>query len=154
MVQSINGRLIFTYGGPKKEYNKPIRLNLKLFLLGALKGIFLLPNLAYLSAITPEKLIELTNKERQAAGLNSLTTNQLLTQAAAIKAQTILATNAFGHTINDRKFSAWIRDTGYDYAYVGENQPDLGRGKAHLVCRVDCKRGIQPAYHECGHERA
>lgn len=121
MVQRINGQLRFTYGGPKKASSKRIRVNFKLSLLVWLIGIFLLPQVAYLSTITPEKLIELTNQERQAAGLNSLTANQLLTQAAIEKGKTIIETNTFKHTINDRKFSAWIRDAGYNYSYVGEN---------------------------------
>ncbi|MDP2709549.1 MAG: CAP domain-containing protein [bacterium] len=84
-------------------------------------GIFLLPNLAYLSAITPEKLIELTNLERQAAGLKPLTANQLLAQAAYLKGQAIINSQTFAHSINDKKFSSWIRDTGYNYSYAGEN---------------------------------
>jgi hypothetical protein len=44
-----------------------------------------------------------------------------LTQAAINKGQAILQNNTFGHTINDRRFSSWIRDTGYNYSYVGEN---------------------------------
>ena len=121
MVQKINGRLGFTYGGPKKEYNRLIKANLKLSLLGLLIGIFLLPQIAYLSTITPETLIELTNQARAAVGLNSLTANQLLTQAAIEKGKAIITTNTFKHTIGDKKFSAWIRDTGYNYSYVGEN---------------------------------
>lgn len=121
MVQNLNGRLRFTYGGPQNKYNKLIKVNFKLSLLGILMGIFLLPQIAYLSTITPEKLIELTNQERKAVGLNSLTANQLLTQAAILKGRAIIETNTFKHTINDRKFSAWIRDVGYNYSYVGEN---------------------------------
>lgn len=121
MVQRINGRLKFTYGGSKKEYNRLISANFKLSLLALLIGIFLLPQTAYLSTITPEKLIELTNQEREAVGLNTLTANQLLTQAAIEKSQAIIETNTFKHTINDKKFSAWVRDAGYNYSYVGEN---------------------------------
>lgn len=121
MVEKINGQPAFAYGSPKNPYNKLISVNFKLSLLGILMGIFLLPNLAYLSTITPEKLIELTNQERQAAGLNSLTANELLTQAAISKANAIMEANTFGHTINDKKFSAWIKEAGYNYSYVGEN---------------------------------
>lgn len=121
MVQRINGRLLFIYGVLKKEYHKLIRINLSLSLLVVLVGIFLLPNSAYLSTIQPEKLIELTNQAREAQGLSSLTANQLLTQAAILKGQAILESNAFKHTINDKKFSAWVRDAGYNYSYVGEN---------------------------------
>ena len=121
MVKRIKGWLIFSFSGPKKQSNKRFFLNLKLSLLGALLGIFLLPNLAYLSGIAPEQLIGLTNKERQTAGLSLLNTNELLAQAARLKAEAILETNTFGHTIDDKKFSAWIREAGYDYSYVGEN---------------------------------
>jgi len=121
MVQNINGRLYFTLAAPKSEYKKQIRLNLKLSLLGILLGIFLLPNLAYLSAITPEEIIALTNQEREAIGLNPLTANQLLIQAAITKGEAIIESQTFKHNINDRKFSSWIRDTGYNYSYVGEN---------------------------------
>jgi len=121
MVQRINGRLYFTYGGPKTEYYKLTRLNLKLSLLGILIGIFLLPNLAYLSDITAENIINLTNQERQTAGLNTLTSNQLLTQAATLKGQAILESQNFSHNIDNKKFSSWVRDVGYNYSYVGEN---------------------------------
>ena len=118
MVQKINGQLYFTYGALKTKYYK---LNFKLSLLGVLMGIFLLPNLAYLSDITPENIIILTNQERQAVGLNTLTSNQLLTQAAMAKGEAILESQTFSHNLNNRKFSSWIRDTGYNYSFVGEN---------------------------------
>ncbi|MFA6306873.1 MAG: CAP domain-containing protein [Patescibacteria group bacterium] len=118
MVKKISGRLAFAYGGGSKQ---SIRLKFKLSLLGMLVGIFLLPNSAYLSAITPEEIIALTNQERVEAGLNALTANQLLTQAAIAKGQAILESQTFKHNIADRKFSSWIRETGYNYSYVGEN---------------------------------
>jgi uncharacterized protein YkwD len=121
MVQRTNGRLYFTYSGSKTEYYKLTRLNFKLSLLGVLMGIFLLPNLAYLSDITAENIIKLTNQERQASGLNTLTSNQLLTQAATAKGQAILESQNFSHNIDNKKFSSWIRDVGYNYSYVGEN---------------------------------
>ncbi|MEA3464249.1 MAG: CAP domain-containing protein [Patescibacteria group bacterium] len=84
-------------------------------------GIFLLPQIAYSSAIAPEKLIELTNQERIKTGLKPLTANQLLAQAAYQKGNDILINQAFRHNINDKKFSSWIKETGYKYSYVGEN---------------------------------
>lgn len=118
MVRKINGRLTFVYGSAPKQL---IRLKFKLSLLSMLVGIFLLPNIAYLAAITPEEIIDLTNQERVEAGLNALTANQLLTQAAIAKGKAILESQTFKHNINDRKFSSWVRDTGYNYSYVGEN---------------------------------
>lgn len=105
----------------QKNSAKQFQTLFKFSLLSALIGIFLLPNLAYLSSITSEEIINITNEERQKAGLNSLTANQLLTQAAAAKGDAILRSQTFQHSIKGRKFSSWIRDAGYNYSYVGEN---------------------------------
>jgi hypothetical protein len=90
-------------------------------LLAIAVGIFLLPKTAFMASITPDRIMELTNQERARAGLNELTENDKLTQAAANKAQAILANQIFDHTINNRKFSTWIKETGYEYSIVGEN---------------------------------
>ncbi|MDD5071490.1 MAG: CAP domain-containing protein [Patescibacteria group bacterium] len=86
-----------------------------------LLGIFLWPKTAYLSSITPEKIIELTNRERTENNLGPLTVNELLAKAAAEKALAILASGRFQHNIGEKKFSEWIKETGYKYSYVGEN---------------------------------
>lgn len=121
MVQYVNGRLIFVYGGPNQPNNQPAKARLWLSLSGILVGIFLLPQIAYLASITPDNLINLTNQERLAVGLNTLTNNEILARAAEAKGQAILDEQTFSHTINDKRFSAWVRDAGYNYAYVGEN---------------------------------
>ena len=84
-------------------------------------GVFLFPNTAYLSTINPEKIIDLSNEERTANGLNPLTANQYLGQAAYNKAQAIFENQKFGHNFNDKRFSAWVREVNYEYRYVGEN---------------------------------
>ncbi|MDP2736354.1 MAG: CAP domain-containing protein [bacterium] len=152
MVQKINEQLAFTYGSGSKQ---SIRLKLKLSLLGMLVGIFLLPNLAYLSTITPEEIIALTNQEREATGLNALTANQLLTQAAIAKGKAILESQTFKHSIDDRKFSAWIRDTGYNYSYVGENLAidfvtSVGVVEAWKNSPLHKKNLLSPYYKEIG----
>ncbi|RLC38497.1 hypothetical protein DRH27_02120 [Candidatus Falkowbacteria bacterium] len=90
-------------------------------LLLALIGIFLLPNLAYLTSINGEKIIELTNKERIKNNLEIVTANQLLTKAAYEKGKAIFDSQTFQHNINDKKFSSWIKEAGYKYFYAGEN---------------------------------
>lgn len=90
-------------------------------LLVILIGIFLWPKIAYLASITPEKIIELTNEERTESNLDPLSTNQLLTKAAYDKVQSILSANRFQHNIGEKRFSDWIKETGYKYSYVGEN---------------------------------
>ena len=121
MIKKISRRLYFILVSPKNEYKRQISLNFKLSLLSTLIGIFLWPHLAYLSAITPEEIIALTNQERELAGLNALTANQLLTQAAIAKGKAILKSQTFKHSIDNKKFSSWIRDVGYNYSYAGEN---------------------------------
>jgi len=119
MLVKINGRHFFSYGGPIKTKNKNKIPRLSLLVIIA--GIFLLPQTARLSDITSEKIIELTNKQRIYYGYNILTANQLLAKAAYEKGQAILAAGEFKHNLGGRKFSDWIKDTGYKYSYVGEN---------------------------------
>ncbi len=102
----------------KNKKQNPITIFL---LIPISMGIFLWPQTAWLSTITPENIINLTNRERQKQDLPPLTANQLLTKAAYKKGQTILDNQIFQHNFNGRKFSAWIKETGYNYAYVGEN---------------------------------
>jgi uncharacterized protein YkwD len=91
-----------------------------LFILSALI-ISASPLPVYAGGSSPDNIIHLTNKERERAGLIKLSPNAALTEAAANKADEIFRTNNFQHTINDKKFSAWIKETGYDYQYAGEN---------------------------------
>jgi hypothetical protein len=84
-------------------------------------GVFLFPKTAYLSSITPERLIEMTNIERREAGTHGLEENVYLKEAALRKAESILAKQIFEHNINGRKFSSWVKEVGYEYSYVGEN---------------------------------
>lgn len=121
MLKKINSRLRFSLSAAKNKYKKLISLNFKPSLLGMLIGIFLWPQLAYLAAISPEEIIALTNREREAAGLNALTANQLLTKAAIAKSKDILKFQTFKHNIDNKKFSAWVREAGYNYSYAGEN---------------------------------
>jgi uncharacterized protein YkwD len=69
-----------------------------------------------------EDVIRLTNTYRKSMGLSELTTNPRLTQAAINKAKDIIAKQYFSHTSPEgKKFSNWIKETGYNYFYVGEN---------------------------------
>jgi hypothetical protein len=90
-------------------------------LLAITLGIFLLPKTAFMAAITPDRIISLTNTARNQTGLNTLQTNSQLTAAAKAKAQAILDSQTFDHTINGKKFSVWIKAAGYKYDLVGEN---------------------------------
>ncbi len=119
MLVEINGQLTCCYSCPKIKPRS--RFKYLGSLLAILIGIFLLPQVAYFSTIIPEKIIELTNEQRLDVGLNALSVNQTLTQAAYAKGEAIIAAQQFQHNINDKKFSAWIKEAGYKYSYVGEN---------------------------------
>jgi uncharacterized protein YkwD len=84
--------------------------------------IFSLPATSFFPQLTKEKLIELTNRERQLQGLPQLKENQLLDTAALLKGQDMLARNYFSHTDpagNPPWY--WIQKTGYHYLAAGEN---------------------------------
>ena len=102
-----------------KNKNQKIKLFNSLFVI--VLGIFLLPSLAYLSSITDNRIIELTNKERIKYNIPVLTENEILSVAARTKGEYILKTQKFQHNFDDRKFSAWIKEAGYKYQYAGEN---------------------------------
>lgn len=93
----------------------------RILLISLLLGIFLLPNIAYFSSITNERIIELTNKVRKEYSLPGLNANQLLQKAAYDKAYAILNSQIFAHKIGNKKFSSWVKDAGYPYLYTGEN---------------------------------
>lgn len=127
MVKRINGQLIFYYSCSKTKiigYNfvrQDLAKKLWFSLLALVIGIFLLPIIVYSSDITSENLIKLTNQERINQGINALTANQLLTQAAYVKGNEIMNAQKFRHNLNDKKFSYWVREAGYNYSYIGEN---------------------------------
>ena len=126
MVKKTKRQLILKFLNRKSCYKITEKLKfhpdkLIISLLLFLVGIFLLPQIAYFSSINEEKIIELTNQERIKNGLSIVTANQLLTKAAYEKGGAIIKTQSFKHTIDGRKFSTWIKESGYDYFYVGEN---------------------------------
>jgi Cysteine-rich secretory protein family len=108
--------LIFAFICPKS--NNALRA---VILFAAVLGIFLLPKTAWMATITPDSIITLTNNERSQNGLNTLYLSDQLTRAANAKAAAILAAQTFDHTIDGRRFSSWIKETGYQYSLAGEN---------------------------------
>lgn len=78
------------------------------------------------AAITVADLLKYTNLQRQANGLPQLKLNEDLTHAAQLKAKDMFAKDYWAHVSPDGT-TPWIfiRDSGYDYLYAGEN---LARG--------------------------
>jgi hypothetical protein len=75
-----------------------------------------------LATIVPEKLIELTNVRREEGGVDTLVFNQLLKDAAKMKAEDMASKGYFAHTSPEGKTPwYWFDRVGYSYRYAGEN---------------------------------
>ncbi|MDO8504035.1 MAG: CAP domain-containing protein [bacterium] len=78
--------------------------------------------LGYTADITPERIVELTNKERAATGAAPLRIDALLTQAALSKASDMLTKGYWAHVAPDgREPWYFFTSSGYQYRYAGEN---------------------------------
>jgi hypothetical protein len=78
------------------------------------------------SAITVQELLRYTNLQRESNGLAPLNLNPELTKAAQMKAKDMFAKDYWAHVSPDGTTPwVWIRDSGYEYLYAGEN---LARG--------------------------
>lgn len=77
---------------------------------------------AQASSITQVNIIELTNQEREAAGLNRLSNNAKLAAAALAKANNMFAEQYWDH-FGPNGETPWqfIHEAGYNYVYAGEN---------------------------------
>lgn len=73
--------------------------------------------------ISERTIFELVNEQRKKNNISPLIINQKLVQAANNKADDLLKNKYFGHDSVDGKktFSTWIKETGYQYSFVGEN---------------------------------
>lgn len=87
--------------------------------------------LGYASQIDPDKVIELTNKERLSAGVTTLKENSELDQAALAKATDMFESNYWAH-VSPTGTQPWyfITKAGYKYQHAGENLArDFGNPK-------------------------
>jgi uncharacterized protein YkwD len=72
--------------------------------------------------ISAEKLIELTNKERESLGLSKLKENAVLDKVAKLKAENMAKLGYFAHNSPTGKTPwYWFQISGYKYKYAGEN---------------------------------
>lgn len=78
--------------------------------------------LGYVSSISPEQIVELTNKERAKVGLSEVQVDPKLTQAAINKAEYMFSKNYWAHTAPDGT-EPWkfVNDSSYKYRFAGEN---------------------------------
>jgi hypothetical protein len=84
--------------------------------------VFFEPGSAFASAITSEKMVELTNESRIEVGLGKLTVNSKLMAAADKKARDMMDKQYFEH-ISPSGVTPWFWFdlVGYDYIYAAEN---------------------------------
>jgi len=112
----------------RAHFLRPIALHTTiLFILGLQFAFFFIgkaqPSVLGVSySITPEDIIAQTNDQRGKNGLNSLTKNNQLTQAAQLKGQDMLTKGYWAHVSPDGK-EPWyfILQAGYSYNRAGEN---------------------------------
>lgn len=108
-----------------------LRLEKTLLILGAivlieslfLVGIFFVfPSFDFFAAILPNILVDETNNNRAHAALSPLTSNELLAQAAHLKAKDMASKGYFAHTSPEGVTPwYWISQSGYEFVAAGEN---------------------------------
>jgi hypothetical protein len=76
----------------------------------------------FFADITKSALIDFVNQDREALGLNTLSENKKLDQAALLKAQNMVQNQYFSH-ISPTGVTPWywFSEVNYDYNYAGEN---------------------------------
>lgn len=78
--------------------------------------------LSRVSDIQTTELLEDTNKQREAEGLNELYINDQLSRAAFLKAQNMFKEQYWAHVSpSGVEPWKWFGDAGYNYSYAGEN---------------------------------
>ena len=91
--------------------------------VGLTLALFLsVPNEAYFSTLTAQRVRDLTNQARSEIGIAPLTVNPLLERSADLKADDMAQMGYFAHT-NLKGESPWedFKRAGYEYTYAGEN---------------------------------
>jgi hypothetical protein len=109
--------------------NKKLRFSLLIVLVIEL-GFLVFPILSTLdisskgftAAVLPSVLDQLTNQNRQAEKLSTLTVNPLLNKVAELKAQDMANKGYFSHVSPEgREPWYWFQEVGYQYENAGEN---------------------------------
>lgn len=108
--------------GNSQFFDFKIRLFILLINISIFGIFFLLPRGALLAHIDSQELIKLTNQARLDNSLPPLEVNEKLTAVAQNKCQDMVEKNYFAHTTpSGKRFWQWIKETGYEYLYAGEN---------------------------------
>jgi hypothetical protein len=93
-----------------------------LLFLASLLGRYEIKHNHFLASIQSAYLVDLTNSDRASAGLNTLTINNKLIDAAKMKADDMSEKGYFAH-VSPEGHSPWywVEKAGYNYIYAGEN---------------------------------
>jgi len=84
--------------------------------------IVCLPKTSFFADISQSLLVELTNEKRESLGLNSLENNEVLQEAAYLKAQDMIKNGYFSHeSPSGISPWRWFEKAGYNYRAAGEN---------------------------------
>lgn len=137
-----------------------VGISLFLFLVSQL-AISFLPHftpvvLGYAANIPPERIVELTNEEREKAGVQTLNLDPLLTQAALMKASDMFAKDYWAHVSPDGTEPwAFFIDAGYRYRFAGENlAKDFSRAEdvvaAWIASPSHKENLLSPRYQDIG----
>ena len=106
----------------KNKINKAIKSLTILFLTAGLIFFTSFKIVIAKPLISERDIFDLVNKERVKNNITPLTLNNKLTQAAINKAKNLVKNNYFSHNSPEgKKFSSWIKETKYEYSFIGEN---------------------------------
>lgn len=104
----------------RMKTKKISKLNTLLFLIAFL--VLISSPFSAAAQVTKEEIISLVNQERENEGLTPLVENEILDQAASLKATDMIGNNYFAHTspggVNPWH---WFEQANYPYKYAGEN---------------------------------
>lgn len=107
-------------------------------------------------SIDQKRLIELTNAERQKAGLEALSENDALDKAAVLKGENMFAENYWAHFAPSGK-TPWdfILGAGYKFSFAGENLAKNFTNaddvvKAWMASPTHRDNLLNPKYHDIG----
>lgn len=129
-MRALLAKFLLPHSG-NNHYPHSIRPNFLAFYLAALLTVQLVYNfattgeikvLSFATDINQPAIIQLTNGQRQANGVNALQENSLLDQVAQLKAKDMFAGNYWAH-VSPSGVTPWFwyDQAGYKYIYAGEN---------------------------------
>lgn len=94
--------------------------------------------LGFAANIQPERIVVLTNEQRNNQGLGSLTINSLLSEAARQKAAEMFTFGCWSHNCNGRNPWWFFKNVSYNYLYAGENlAKDFGDAETAVSAWMD-----------------